>query len=217
MVCFDEGSVTTHGSGTGDGMLKDEQEDTKAWTSSVGAEDGFAFNNGYWYVYPDTGFSISGTYVLGHWECEFSVPFVGIDKDGDPLLEDLSDLVCTVNDIIGMKFHYINYEDMVNYNSSRRHQSANTDTYTTLSFAPTPSASVTVTPDPVFIGQPVEISGQVVPEDYYSLWINTIKPDGSQKSAGAVATNMYGDFLIPSYLPDGGVGSSMQFWFMKIA
>jgi hypothetical protein len=84
--------------------------------------------------------------VNGHWESEFSIPFVGNDVEG---ADDVSDLVCSITDTVGIKIQYFTQPGANNYFYPAGDQ-YDIGTYTTLSFSETipPGDNVTVYPDP---------------------------------------------------------------------
>ena len=158
VVFFDEGNDGGYGSGTGDGVLTPNQEDLKeCYSPSISnftREDGCY--KGAWYAYWGGDFAAACGYVVDHWECEFSIPFVGVDEVGpndvkEAILDDVSDLVCGVTDIVGIKIQYFTQPDAKNYfyPAGDQYQIA---TYTTLSFesAPfvPPGDNVIIHPDP---------------------------------------------------------------------
>jgi len=144
---FDEGDDGEYGSGTRDGFLTLNQEDLKGWLSEPIAghkiEDG-CYKNGTagaaWYGYLGGDFEADCSFVLDHWECEFSIPFVGSDGG----VEDVSDLVCSVSDTIGIKIQYFTQPGAGNYyypvGTNREIQ-----TYATLSFDPEILCDLSVT------------------------------------------------------------------------
>jgi len=120
ILAFDEGDDGNRGSGTRDYALTPLQEDLKAWSSDQVLHDGY-YNVSWYAKTTEIDFGANATYetdhgtspseiefweglgwVDDHWECEFSIPFVGNDSGTD----DFSDLSCTVLDTIGMKIQY---------------------------------------------------------------------------------------------------------------
>jgi len=105
-IYFDEGNDGGHGSGSGDGILTNEQEDMKAIDGDGVFIDGswissFTWGVG-WYYYKlgygvDMGVAAIGSHT-DHWEAEFKIPFHGVE--GDP--KDPSDLNIGVSDFVGL-------------------------------------------------------------------------------------------------------------------
>ena len=97
-ISFDEEDDGEHGSGSGDGVLTDEQED---WKGISGDGD---LIDGYWsgvldeFYFPGFGVSVDFEaaidYHINRWEVEFKLPFQGDDGDS----HDLSDLNIDVDD-----------------------------------------------------------------------------------------------------------------------
>ena len=120
ILAFDEGDDGGRGSGSRDYTLIPLQEDLKACYSSYQLRDGYY--NGSWYAKADEiDFDANCTHEIDHgplpseieyweglgwaddhWECEFSIPFVGNDAG----TSDVSDLSCSVTDIVGIKIQY---------------------------------------------------------------------------------------------------------------
>ena len=120
ILAFDEGNDGSHGSGSRDHILTPLQEDLKACYSSYQLLDGHY--DGRWLSsYNEIDFVANCTHesnhsadvteieyweglssVEAHWECEFSIPFVGNDAG----TSDVSDLSCSANDIVGIKIQY---------------------------------------------------------------------------------------------------------------
>lgn len=201
---FDEGNDGGYGSGTRDGVLTSNQEDLKAcWSPSSGypIEDG-CYKSG-WYGYFGGGdFAAACVFNVDHWEVEFKIPFAGHDDVGGTPLGDVSDLVCSITDTIGIKIQYFTQPDALNYFYPAGDQ-AQIATYTTLSFA---HSTVSVTPNPAYPNQVVQISGQVTPAATYSLRIDLIDPNGNRQVVGSIYTDTAGHFQM-SYVPPGGLGS----------
>jgi len=202
LVYFDEGDDGLYGNGTGDGVLTTNQEDLKAcFSPSINGsmiEDG-CYKGG-WYGYWGGDFVAACVFVVDHWECEFSIPFVG--HDGGSL--DVSDLVCGITDTIGIKIQYFT-NDLPGTNNYYYPAGGNIqiETYTTLSFA---HSTVSVTPNPAYPNQVVQISGQVTPAAIYSLRIDLLDPNGNYQVVGSIYTDSAGHFQM-SYVPPGGLGS----------
>lgn len=121
-IYFDEGHDSPYGSGTRDGILMPSQEDCKSCFASDGIFSGLS--DGYYGDGPGpwlgTGdhnrFAASCSFVTDHWEVEFSIPLVGVDGDSTGAYPDLSDLVCSIMDNIGMKIqHFTTMGDGVNF------------------------------------------------------------------------------------------------------
>jgi hypothetical protein len=148
VIVFDEGDDGGYGSGTRDYVLTPLQEDLKVWDSNHALRDGFYDNDSWYAMLSEIDFAANATYetdhptdpseieyregygwVDAHWECEFSVPFVGHDGG----TTDVSDLVCTTEDIIGLKIQYFNNPGANNYYypEGNKHQIS---TYASLSF-----------------------------------------------------------------------------------
>jgi hypothetical protein len=131
-VCFDEGDDGHYGSGTKDGVLTTNQEDEKTCFSpsfsGYSIEDG-CYKNGIWYGYYGGDFNAECAFSVDHWECEFSIPFVG----NDGRIDDVSDLVCTMADKIGIKIQYFTQPGANNYFYPAGNLQQ-VETYTTLSF-----------------------------------------------------------------------------------
>lgn len=131
-IYIDEGDDGHYGSGTKDGVLTPNQEDLKACfspsISGYSIEDG-CYKNTSWYGYWGGDFSAKCSFSVDHWECEFSIPFVG--KDG--AADDVSDLVCTMADKIGIKIQYFTQPGANNYFYPAGSQ-YQIETYSTLSF-----------------------------------------------------------------------------------
>jgi len=132
-ISFDEGNDRRHGSGSGDGVLTDEQED---WKGIMG--DG-RLSDGYWedsipeFYMPGYGVAVDFEAEIGYhanrWEVEFKIPFQG--DDGNP--DDLSDLNIDVDDapkmeidLLDRPFEFINYPEGADYKDP--------DTYVVLKF-----------------------------------------------------------------------------------
>lgn len=120
ILAFDEGDDESHGSGTRDYVLTPLQEDLKVWGSDQVLRDGY-YNFSWYAKTTDIDFAANATHEIDHgtlpseieyweglgwvddhWECEFSIPFVG----NDGATNDVSDLSCTVLDTIGLKIQY---------------------------------------------------------------------------------------------------------------
>lgn len=120
ILAFDEGDDGNYGSGTRDYALTPLQEDLKAWDSDQVLHDGY-YNVSWYAKITGIDFAANATYEIDHgtspseiefweglgwvddhWECEFSIPFVGDDGG----TADVSDLSCTVLDTIGIKIQY---------------------------------------------------------------------------------------------------------------
>ena len=155
IVYFDEGDDGGYGSGTCDGILTFNQEDLKACFSKpiegYKIEDG-CYKHGHagaaWYGYWGGDFNAECSFVLDHWECEFSIPFIGNDGGVD----DVSDLICTVSDTIGIKIQYFTQPGAVNYFYPKGSQYSIRN-YTTLSFERAPDFSIMVSPTSLTIQQ----------------------------------------------------------------
>lgn len=126
-IAFDEGDDGGHGSGSRDWTLTPLQEDLKTVRSDHTLGDGYY--NTSWYsksteidfdadLIHETDHSTSPSeieywegmgWVDDHWECEFSIPFIGNDAG----TSDVSDLSCNVTDTIGVKIQY--YYPIANY------------------------------------------------------------------------------------------------------
>jgi len=132
IVYFDEGDDGHYGSGTKDGLLTPNQEDLKACfspsISGFSKEDG-CYKDGGWYGYWGGDFSAACAFSADHWECEFSIPFAG--NDGG--IDDVSDLVCTMADKIGIKIQYFTQPGANNYFYPAGSQ-YQIETYSVLSF-----------------------------------------------------------------------------------
>lgn len=134
---FDEGNDTTYGSGTRDGVLTPDQEDSKSCFSP--AISGYTTMDGcykegitgVWCTWMGGDFSAACVFVGDHWECEFAIPFVG--EDG--VTGDVSDLVCTIADCVGIKIFYSTSDNAYYYPAGDQYQ---IETYTILCFAPSP-------------------------------------------------------------------------------
>ena len=160
IIAFDEGDDGSRGSGTRDYVLTPLQEDMKACYSSDILYDGYY--NGSWYAKNneidfeancthenDHGTSPSEIeyweglgFVDDHWECEFSVPFVGNDAG----TSDVSDLTCSVTDIVGFKIQYF-HTGPSNFYFPAGDQTQ-VDTYADLSFPPPSIESCSGTGEP---------------------------------------------------------------------
>lgn len=119
-IAFDEGDDGGHGSGSRDWALTPLQEDLKSVVSGHSLHDGYY--NTSWYAksteidfdaylhhendhatdYSEIEYWEGMDSVDDHWECEFSIPFVGNDAG----TTDVSDLSCSVTDKIGIKLQY---------------------------------------------------------------------------------------------------------------
>jgi hypothetical protein len=152
-IFFDEGDDGGYGSGTHDGVLKNNQEDLKKCSSQSGGvvlSDGCYKGSSYAAytveidfdadcVHENDHFTSSSeieyweglAWVDDHWECEFAIPFVGNDGGAS----DVSDLVCTQIDTIGIKIQYFTQPSANNFYYPAGSQSQ-IETYTTLSFPP---------------------------------------------------------------------------------
>ena len=99
---FDEVDDGDHGSGSGDNVLTNYQEDYKAIDGDGTSWDGF-WSSPYWWIFPSTGdpsqinFEVAIDYYLNYWEAEFKIPFQGVED-----LNDESDLNVTRADVIGI-------------------------------------------------------------------------------------------------------------------
>ncbi|MDH7477317.1 MAG: hypothetical protein QHH17_02920 [Candidatus Bathyarchaeota archaeon] len=120
IIAFDEGDDGSHGSGSRDWTLTPLQEDLKTVVSDHTLGDGYY--NTSWYsksteidfdadLIHETDHTTSPSeieyweglgWVDDHWECEFSIPFIGNDAG----TSDVSDLSCNVTDKIGIKIQY---------------------------------------------------------------------------------------------------------------
>lgn len=134
IIFFDEGADSYYGSGTRDGILTPNQEDLKACFSvpieGYTVEDG-CYKQSSWRGYWGGDLNAECRFMLDHWESEFSIPFIGNDGGVD----DVSDLVCTVSDTIGIKIQYFTQPGAVNYYYPAG-DNHDIQTYTTLSFEP---------------------------------------------------------------------------------
>jgi hypothetical protein len=120
MIAFDEGDDGSHGSGSRDFTLTNEQEDLKTVNNSHALFDG-CYNVTWFMTSVEIDFdadcahendhptSVSEIeywegmgWVDDHWECEFAIPFVGNDAGAS----DVSDLSCSVTDTVGIKIQY---------------------------------------------------------------------------------------------------------------
>jgi len=148
ILLFDEGDDGGHGSGGRDYTLTPLQEDSKACYSPYQLSDGYY--NGSWYAKNDEiDFKANCTHEIDHstleseiehweglgwvddhWECEFSVPFVGNDTG----VSDVSDLSCSVTDVVGFKIQYF-YTGVNNFYFPAGNI-AQINTYADLSFPP---------------------------------------------------------------------------------
>jgi len=107
-VYFDEGNDGGHGSGSGDGILTNEQEDMKAIDGDGVFIDGYwssSFVSGVGWYDSKLGYGVDmGVAAIGwhtdHWEAEFKIPFHGVEGVGYP--KDLSDLNIDVSDFVGL-------------------------------------------------------------------------------------------------------------------
>jgi hypothetical protein len=117
IVAFDEGNDGSHGSGSRDHVLTALQEDIKSVTSGHTLGDGYynltwqsksteidfdadlmheiEHSTAPWEIEYWEGLG----WVDDHFECEFSIPFVGNDAGAS----DVSDLSCNVTDTVGIK------------------------------------------------------------------------------------------------------------------
>lgn len=120
IIAFDEGDDGGRGGGSRDETLTPLQEDAKTVDSNHELSDGYY--NTSWYVksteidfdadlvYEDDHLTDpseieyweGNMWIDGHWECEFSIPFVGNDAG----TSDVSDLSCNVTDTVGIKIQY---------------------------------------------------------------------------------------------------------------
>ncbi len=146
IVAFDEGDDGSYGSGSRDHTLTPLQEDLKIVSKDHELLDGY-YNLTWQAESTDIDFDadlvheIEHTtvsweieywegvgWVDDHWECEFSIPFVGNDAGAS----DVSDLSCNVTDTVGIKLQLY-------YPPSRNHYFPSGDktqisTYADLSF-----------------------------------------------------------------------------------
>jgi len=130
---FDEGDDGSYGRGSHDGILTYNQEDSKCvggQTTTV-LTDG-CYKVGGWWAFIGGDFQGARAFLSDHWEVEFAIPFVGTDGEPGSPTGDVSDLVCTIADTIGIKIQY-NCGPNYFYPAGDQYQ---IETYTTLSFAP---------------------------------------------------------------------------------
>jgi len=114
-VFFDEGDDGGYGSGSGDGVFHDKQEDLKLIYGDGRLKDGRwdtidGQSGWYWRISPAPGavnFEASIDYHANRWEAEFKIPFVGNDGHSD----DWSDLNIERGDTIGICFEIKNARD----------------------------------------------------------------------------------------------------------
>jgi len=114
-VFFDEGDDGGYGSGSGDGVFHDKQEDLKLIYGDGRLKDGRwdtidSQSGWYWRISPASGavnFEASIDYHANRWEAEFKIPFVGNDGHSD----DWSDLNIERGDTIGICFEIKNARD----------------------------------------------------------------------------------------------------------
>lgn len=99
-IFLDEGDDGSHGGGSGDGVLTDNQEDCKIIYGDGQLRDGY-FEGGNWHFTADSAqinFEAAIRYYINHWEAEFKIPFKG--AEGNP--DDPSDLNIDEGDQIGI-------------------------------------------------------------------------------------------------------------------
>jgi hypothetical protein len=176
-VFFDEGDDGNYGSGTRDNALTDGQEDLKGVQDGPTLKDGF-YNASSWYaltteidfdadwIYEtDHGTTPSEieyyeglSWVDDHYECEFSIPFIGTEGGS----EDGSDLNCTISDTVGFKLQWFTQPGANNYYYPAENQQQ-INTYANLYFEPLPtieSCSVAgIKQDSFDLGEPVYMNG----------------------------------------------------------
>jgi len=119
IIAFDEGNDGSHGSGSRDHTLTPLQEDIKTVNTDQELSDGY-YNLTWMAKSTEIDFDASlmheiehpsepweieyweegAVYLADHYECEFSIPFVGNDAGAS----DVSDLSCNVTDTVGIKF-----------------------------------------------------------------------------------------------------------------
>jgi len=165
---FDEGDDGGHGSGSGDGVFKANQEDWKGITGDGKLIDGYwDTKNGhsdFWY--PGLGISVDFeaaiAYHIDHWEAEFKIPFQGNDGDSyDP--SDLNTVPCC--DSPGLLFaleenaRFITYPEGADYHDPSK--------YLTLVFdaGPPTVSEVDSSPEQPQPGDAVTIKANVRDED----------------------------------------------------
>jgi len=121
ILAFDEGNDGSHGSGSRDYTLTNNQEDLKGVYEDQSLHDGYYSGSTFTMGTVEIDFRANCTHendhatnaweiekwegltsVDDHWECEFSIPFVGNDAG----VTDASDLSCAVTDTVGIKVQY---------------------------------------------------------------------------------------------------------------
>lgn len=107
---FDEGDDGGYGRGSGDSVLKDNQEDYKSIGGDNILRDGWwdTFDNTSYFYYninqpqDSINFEADIKYNMNHWEVEFKIPFKGNDEH----TQDLSDLNINMEDFSGILFAF---------------------------------------------------------------------------------------------------------------
>lgn len=216
-IFFDEGDDGGHGSGSGDGVLTDEQEDWKGITGDGKLSDGYwreAMSEFYMYGYGvSVDFEAAIDYHINRWEAEFKMPFQGNDGDSD----DPSDLNIDVDDAPRMEIDlldigvgFIVYPEGADYHDA--------STYVELRFDNEPPAisdvsSSPTTPRP---GDNVTVSASVT-DDVSGLKSVTLlySTDGGSTWSSVIMTKfIILDGGIEKYMaeiPKQGSGTTVQF------
>ena len=146
-IFFDEGDDGGHGSGSGEGVLTDEQEDWKVITGDGKLSDGYwreDISEFFMYGYGvSVDFEAAIDYHINRWEAEFKIPFQGNDGDSD----DPSDLNIDVDDaprmeidLLDMGVGFIAYPEDADYKDP--------STYVELKFDNEPPTISDVSPVP---------------------------------------------------------------------
>ncbi len=104
VMYFDEGDDGSHGSGSHDSTLTLGQEDLKQIDGAGNLLDGYLSVE--WEKSPvEVDFDAAAAYYDGSWGFEFKIPYSG--REG--LVQDLSDLTVTTNDVVGFFFEFYDY------------------------------------------------------------------------------------------------------------
>lgn len=118
MIDFDEGDDGVFGSGSYDGVLKDNQEDCKKVVGEGLKLDGFwsitndpLFDNlaGFYWSPIDIDFNAGFAFHDEYWEFEFRIPYQGTEGR----TWDRSDLIIETTEIVGVCFRFINFVEEI--------------------------------------------------------------------------------------------------------
>jgi len=102
-VLFDEGDDGGNGSGTRDDCISVGQEDVKVWQAYYSPGDGYAGIHGWVFSYCDPDFKVASSCDNQGYSLEMAIPLSGQERAS----VDLSDLNCSIQDIVGMSLMYV--------------------------------------------------------------------------------------------------------------